>query len=717
MYYYDDMKNERPQSGENAKRVVLFRGMVVGPSQQSKIRDYIDRHPGASHDELGRGICALFGWKRANGQPPVRGCTTLLARLDRHGVIRLPAAQRRTAGLRRRESGTRAASGAIPESWPERPVDPSLDLVVRPLVAAESARWQAAMQRFHYLGNCRLIGESLRYVALLGDEWVALVGWGAAALHNEPRDRLIGWDRETKARGLDHIVNNSRYLVLPWIRQPNLSSRILSANLRRLSSDWEAAYGHRVYLAETFVDCARFAAVSYRASNWQYLGETKGFGKHGARYTFHGQAKAVFVYPLHRRALELLRTTPPALPQEAYMRTFVLEQLPLDGAEGLLDILSRIPDWRKPRGIRHCLRSILAVAIGATLAGAKSFSAIGEWAADQPKELLIRLGCRRGRPPSERTIRRVLLALDIEQYDAVMGGWIARIRELPGCGLALDGKTLRGSGDGPDGKPVHLLAAVVHNSGEVVAQTRVDRKTNEITRVAPLLDQLDITGTVVTADALLTQREIARYLVEDKHADYVLTVKDNQPSLRQDIEDFFAAEAEEAPRRRRGNPQSASGDPFPPQHQTIDKEHNRIEIRQIWTSDRLNDYLDFPFVGQVARIRRITTDLEGNLVKGRTTMTEEVFLVTSLSTSQANPAQLLSYNRAHWQIENRLHYVRDVAFDEDRCQIRRGNRPHAMASLRNSAISLLRLVGSKNIAASTRELGRKPEAIVKLLGC
>lgn len=121
-------------------------------------------------------------------------------------------------------------------------------------------------------------------------------------------------------------------------------------------------------------------------------------------------------------------------------------------------------------------------------------------------------------------------------------------------------------------------------------------------------------------------------------------------------------------------------------------------------------------MGQVFRIRRTTTDLEGNVVKGRQSTQETVYGVTSLSPQQATPAQVLTYNRGHWEIENRLHYVRDVAYDEDRSQVRRGRRPHAMATLRNVAISLLRLGGVENIAAATRYLGRQAERPLRLLG-
>jgi len=155
---------------------------------------------------------------------------------------------------------------------------------------------------------------------------------------------------------------------------------------------------------------------------------------------------------------------------------------------------------------------------------------------------------------------------------------------------------------------------------------------------------------------------------------------------------------------------------FPPQHTTTDKGHGRIEKREIWTSTELNGYLKFPYVGQVFTIRRTTTDLDGNVVKGRKSIEEVVQGLTSLSPQKASPAQLLAYNRGHWTIENRLHYIRDMTYDEDRSQVRKKNRPHLMATLRNVAISLLRLAGADNIAAATRHLGWKLERPLRLIG-
>jgi predicted transposase YbfD/YdcC len=143
----------------------------------------------------------------------------------------------------------------------------------------------------------------------------------------------------------------------------------------------------------------------------------------------------------------------------------------------------------------------------------------------------------------------------------------------------------------------------------------------------------------------------------------------------------------------------------------LDKGHGRIEIRRIWTSTELNDYLDFPYLEQVFRIDRLTFDLQGNQLRQ-----ERTYGVTSLTEQAATPADLLRYVRGHWEIENRLHWVRDVTFDEDRSQVRRGCGPHIMASLRNLTISLLRMAGATNIASATRHLGRRTDKALRLLG-
>lgn len=240
-----------------------------------------------------------------------------------------------------------------------------------------------------------------------------------------------------------------------------------------------------------------------------------------------------------------------------------VQRLPLGGKGGLLSVFAEITDSRKPRGLRHSLKSILAVATCAVLAGQRSFVGIEEWARDQTRETLLRLGCWLGRAPSERTFRRVFkYVVKPEEVDERLSVWVRKHQgTLKGMGIAIDGKTLRGSKDG-EGKALHLLGAVAHGTGVVLAQTRVDAKTNEITRVQPMLEEMDIEGAVVTADAMHAQSETAKFLVEEKKADYVMTVKGNQPTLLEDIKEEFESRQREHGSKK--DLRSLGNEAFPP---------------------------------------------------------------------------------------------------------------------------------------------------------
>ena len=220
---------------------------------------------------------------------------------------------------------------------------------------------------------------------------------------------------------------------------------------------------------------------------------------------------------------------------------------------GLAEHLAWVPDPRDPRGVRHTLTSLLLAAAAAVLAGARSFTAIGEWVTDAPPRVLAALGvrydplARRFRPPDEATIRRVLEAVDAAAVEAAVGSWLAarlqatrpppsRAGPRQRRAVAVDGKAVRGTRHASgDGQARHLLAAAVPQAGAVLAQAGVDGKTNEITAFAPLLAPLDLAGAVVTADAMHAQREHAQFLVTAKHAHYLLAVKNNQPSLHAQV--------------------------------------------------------------------------------------------------------------------------------------------------------------------------------------
>ena len=293
-------------------------------------------------------------------------------------------------------------------------------------------------------------------------------------------------------------------------------------------------------------------------------------------------------------------------------------------------------------------------------------------------------------------MRRVLACVDPDALDRAIGAWLAG--QLPPTrpppaphprrAVAVDGKTLRGSGHHPR-SPVHLLAVMDHTSRAVLAQADVEATTNEIARFRPLLEGLDLADTVVTADALHTQREHADWLVTAKHAAYLLMVKANQPTLHHQLRRL------------------PWGD-IPAQDHTRDRGHGRVEVRRLQVTTVAG--LDFPHAAQAIRITRRV-----RLLAGRRWRTVTVYAVTSLTTAQASPARLADWIRGHWGIEA-LHHLRDTTFAEDASQVRTGTAPRAMASLRNLAIGILRARGDHNLAAALRRNARDATRVLPLLG-
>jgi predicted transposase YbfD/YdcC len=351
--------------------------------------------------------------------------------------------------------------------------------------------------------------------------------------------------------------------------------------------------------------------------------------------------------------------------------------------------------------------TVLAIAVAAVLAGAKSLAAIGEWAADAPGPVLAALGVRLHplrrvrRPPTEATVRRVLASVDPDALDQVIGRWLTDQQPPPPTtrpppptpaawrqAVAVDGKTLRGSGHHASPQ-VHLLAAMDHTTRAVLAQTNVDHTTGEIVRFQPLLEGLELAGRIITADALHTQRDHADWLVTHKHAAYLLIVKANQPTLHHQLATL--------PWRD-----------IPTQDHTCDRGHGRAEIRRLQVTTIAG--LQFPHATQAIRITRRVRSLPS-----RRWRTVTVYAVTSLTAAQASPARLADWIRGHWSIEA-LHHIRDTTFAEDASQVRTGTAPRAMASLRNLAIGILHAHGHRNLAAALRRNARDATRILPLLG-
>ena len=388
---------------------------------------------------------------------------------------------------------------------------------LRPVRAVEREQWDRLMREHHYLGFQSLIGESLRYVAVYEDHWLALLGWAAAALKCKARDEWIGWTPTLKLKHLPLVANNCRFLILPEVKAPNLASRILALNLKRLSDDWQAAYGHPIRLAETFVDPQFYRGVCYRAAGWIFLGHTRGFAKRQDKYIHHGRIKSVFVRPLHKDAAKTLADPCAQLELKPMITSMRLSD---KHADLLLKVLLTIPDSRMARGIRHHRLAILSIAICAIICGARSFDAIAQWGKACSQKTLKRLRCRKNprtelyEPPSEPAIRRFLQSVDAQAIDLALMSWTQSIMGTRAA-ISIDGKTLKGARNS-DGRQVKLLSAFLHNEGTVLAQEQVPSSTNEIKVVKKLLDPLPMEGCVATLDALHTQQETARYLVEEK---------------------------------------------------------------------------------------------------------------------------------------------------------------------------------------------------------
>ena len=356
----------------------------------------------------------------------------------------------------------------------------------------------------------------------------------------------------------------------------------------------------------------------------------------------------------------------------------------------LWQVLSTVPDPRDRRGVRHAFATILTLATAAVLAGCCSVAAIAAWAGDLPSWQHHRVGVRR-RPPRLSTFARALAGVDPDVLDAVLGAWLATRTSAPAGlrTLALDGKSARGARR-PDGSRVHLVGVLEHGSGIVVAQVEVASKGSEIGAFAAVLDRIDLHGCVVTADALHTQSAHAHYL--HRHGGhYVLTVKGNQPTLRA---------------RCAALPWSQ----VPPGHVEHTAGHGRREQRTVQVITAVHPRLPFPHARQVARVVR----QRRHGPTGRTRLQIE-FVITDLTPEQADPAQLAALVRGHWGIENRLHWIRDVTFGEDHSAVRTGHAAATMATLRNTAISLLRATGHPNIAAATAAMARRPERVLNLI--
>ena len=422
-------------------------------------------------------------------------------------------------------------------------------VAVRLIEEHEKLRWNECIEQKHYLHSAKLAGEQLRYVAEVDGEWLALLSWSAAAYHISGRDEWIGWSDMQRRNRLHFVVSNSRFLLLTRRGEyPNLASRILRLNLKRLNTDWCERYGHGVLLAETFVDIESYAGTCYKASNWIELGMTKGFKRAGKDYYEpHDRPKRLFLRPLQSKACELLSA--PELPDawKAHERNFHPGcTVKTPALRSLFERFNAMDDPRAVRGRRYPLGCLLTIATCAILAGAQGFEAIADYASylTQPQRRALR--CRKRHngkydAPCATTFWELLNKINNDELDQVVCTVLRELQPQPPDAIAVDGKVVRSTRpDEEHDNKLNLFAALSHHKAIVQNQVGIDDKSNEIPALPELLAPLEIDGTIITADALNTQRETARHIVQDRGAHYLLTVKGNQKNLRKRIEQRLA---------------------------------------------------------------------------------------------------------------------------------------------------------------------------------
>lgn len=346
------------------------------------------------------------------------------------------------------------------------------EILVRRVEPCEEDRYQELMQAHHYLGALPKIGETLWYVAILGEEWVALLSFSSAALKCSVRDQWIGWDFRRQYDRLHLVANNSRFLILPGRHCPNLGSRTLALCKRRLTVDWPAKFGHPLLLLETFVDPERFAGTIYKAANWRFLGYTKGYSRtrHGYSNTTQSR-KMMFVQTLQPDARTVL--SKPVL-DKSYCKGARTMMLSANQMISLPDFFAHITDPRRPQGRRHRLSTILGIAAGATLCGMRGYKAIHDWAKSLGPKARERFGCRfeNGRRvvPSEYVIRDLLVRIDPAELDRALGLWNQSYGDKDET-LAIDGKTMCNAID-EQGRQTHIMSVIGHRSKNCYTQKK-----------------------------------------------------------------------------------------------------------------------------------------------------------------------------------------------------------------------------------------------------
>lgn len=409
----------------------------------------------------------------------------------------------------------------------------------------ERRQFDAIMVAGHYLHNVETVGEQLRYVAEYQGQWTALMIWSAGAYKLKAREEWIGWSARQKKRRLPLVVNNSRFFIPESYHIPNLASRVMKLVLQRLAADWQQTYGHGVLIAETFVDRDRFQGTTYKASGWTRLGKTQGFERSRKDfYQAHDQPKELWVRELREGARTILRG--PNLPKDCQAceadRPPDCPQPP-EELSRMRSFFGGLPEWRRRR-CPHAVPSLAAATIAAMLCGVcLGQRDLAAFARNLTREQMKALGFPRDwskrihtyLAPSETTFARFVHHLNNQALQRELQRWLDHLlgtRDPTDDQVSVDGKELLNS------QGAAVVSAYSVRTGRWLGSEPVAESSNEIPAAQHLLRRLDLDGSLVTADALHTQTETGRIIVQEKGGDYLFTVKGNQKGVANNVREL-----------------------------------------------------------------------------------------------------------------------------------------------------------------------------------
>jgi len=424
-------------------------------------------------------------------------------------------------------------------------------LTVRPITTGqERRRFDELICEHHYLKSNLLVGEQLCYVATYQGQWLALSSWCAAARYLKGRDQFISWSPEQCRHRRALIANNARLLILPGQHLPNLASRVMKLILQRLSQDWQQRFKHPIVLVETFVDPQQFRGTTYQCSGWTQLGLTQGWARHAKDYYIqHDQPKQLWVKALVKNAPKKLRA-PTLPPTWAVVENKVKPRCTTKSVQlkTLTEHLARIPEYRSSHALGYPLAGLLTLIAVASFCGVvrgKKDLAQFAWTLTQAQMRALRFRRRDKQTgqltaPGVTTFFRILNEVDEQALELALLAWQDQVLgPVQDRILAIDGKKLRHSQGG------ELVSAIGAQSGRWLGTVRTPDKTNEITAARTLLEGLsqreELSGKVVVLDALHTNQETARLIVQELGADYLFTVKTNQETLHKTVSGLWSA--------------------------------------------------------------------------------------------------------------------------------------------------------------------------------